>query len=69
MDRDALIRTATEYAQSQGRDMTRYTASSVREQGDTVRVHFDGDSATVGNHFSVTIERSTGRAVRLMPGR
>jgi hypothetical protein len=69
VNKETLIRVATEYARQQGWRVENYTVSSVRKRQGRYRIQFQGKSGLVGDHFSVWVDASTGQATQLIPGR
>jgi hypothetical protein len=60
---------AAEYARKQGWQVEDYVASAGEIEHDRLVVRFEGKSKLPGDHFTVIVQPSTGRAVDLIPGR
>ena len=68
-DAAALVAAAGEYAREQGWQVEDYVASAGEAEHDRMAVRFEGKSKLPGDHFTVIVQPSTGRALDLIPGR
>ena len=69
LKKEALIHVATEYARQQGWQVENYVISSVARRREGCWIEFQGKSGLVGDHFSVLVDVSSGRAIQLIPGK
>ncbi len=63
-----FIELATEYARHEGVQVEDYVTSRTGNDKDECWVMFEGKSRRVGDHFSVWMECSTGKFLRLIAG-
>ena len=69
MKKEALIQRAREYAKQKGWVVDQYVVSDFKRSRQGCWIKFDGKSKRPGDHFSVTADCSTGKGLRLVPGR
>jgi hypothetical protein len=63
-----LTRIAIEHARKQGVDVNNYVVSAMGSDRDECWVVFEGKSRRVGDHFSIRMDCSTGKFLRLIAG-
>ncbi len=68
MDEQVLVRIATNYAKQHGYDTDDYSVTSVLIKNGVCWILFQGKSGLPGDHFTVTVDISTGLASELFPG-
>jgi len=69
MSREQLIRVATDYAKQHRWNMADYSVKDVQTKGKECSVSFTGKSKRPGDHFTVYLDCTKGRVLRLIPGR
>lgn len=69
MDCEMLLKVAYDYGQQSGYDRNEYLVSSVKKDGKTYWVFFQGTSGLPGDHFSVAVDTRAQEATKLIRGR
>ncbi|MGH2354073.1 MAG: hypothetical protein ACRDI2_08900 [Chloroflexota bacterium] len=68
-NKETLVRIAADYAKDHGWKVDDYRAFAGEIEDGQCWVRFEGKSKLPGDHFSVVVDVSTGRATDLIPGR
>jgi hypothetical protein len=63
-----VIDAAKEFARSKGMQVEKYQVRSVRASGSITRVLFHNEQGTPGDHFTVTVDNTNGKATGFQPG-